>query len=140
MILWNWPSNCPQCGCNEVHPHRPQIEILKPDELKWVCADVHCGHMFVTEKLMTGKQIFVGAYITHLRIKNPVPDKKGGLAIPPPRPYRCEVRLIFAKSPDAAIKVAAEDHQDHTIEYASVHSMEDLINDNCARSEHRRDP
>jgi len=137
MILWNWPNNCPQCGCNEVYPNRPTIEVLKPDELKWICADVHCGHVFKTEKLMTGKHIFAGAHIIHLRIKNP--DSKGGKAIPPARPYRCEVRLVFANDPNTALKVASEDQRDQTIEYASVHSMEDLVHDNCIRSQQHRD-
>lgn len=133
MILWNYPTECPKCTCKVVRPAWSPFRPTKPGFLAFECADEGCKHRWDIEALFTAREgmKMPQAFITHTRLKNP----EGST-----RQNRCEIQIVFGRDKDAAARVALGGVEDHTVEQADIHSLEQLIVDNAKRSQKHVDP
>jgi hypothetical protein len=101
MILWNYPSKCPECGCNIVHPTWSSFRPTKPGHIAFQCAEEKCQHRWEVSALFTGPRGsgMPQSFIAHLRLKNPDGSE---------REFRCETRLVFGRDEDAAARVVVD--------------------------------
>lgn len=127
MILWNYPNECPECRCSIVRPTWSSFRPTRPGFIAFQCAEENCQHRWEIEALFTAREglSMPQAFIIHQRLKNPEGTK---------RPHRCEVRLVFGRDGDSAAQVALKGVDEHTVDQADVHSIEQLIVDNAERS------
>ncbi len=99
MIIWNLPDMCPACKCKEVYPVRPDIQIPKPGEMYFICADQTCQNIW-KDKVLTSARIQL--YFIHCQ-RAPM-TTADGIA-----PGACDIFVAFATNKEDACKAVGVD-------------------------------
>lgn len=117
MILWNLPDKCPACGCKEVYPVRPNVQVPAPGELYYVCADQGCQNIW-KEKAVTSRTVKM-FFIHCQRAPISTPD---GIA-----PGICDVFVAFATDPQAACAALGIDGERGDYTTVDVRDLDSII-------------